>query len=265
MASSDYTSSKRTTTIGWTTHTWNPVTGCDKVSPGCKNCYALTQAERLRGAPGWPVGFDLQLRPQALAKPLKWKRPARIFVNSMSDLFHEDIPDEYLRQVWGVMVGANWHVYQILTKRPYIMYDRIFRLALPLPPHIWLGVSVENQTYAERRIPLLLDIPCEGVRFLSCEPLLGSLDLSGYLSGLDWIITGGESGGQGRRPADYDWFREIRDQCMQAGIPFFHKQGNARRPDQDRELDGRVWDQFPEQPATQAPDLWQPPRQGTLL
>lgn len=265
MASDQYTSSKRTTTIGWTTHTWNPVTGCDQISPGCKNCYALRQAERLRGSPGWPVGFDLQFRENALEKPLKWKKPARVFVNSMSDLFHERIPDEYLLRIWAVMVGADWHVYQILTKRAEEMVDRIARLDLPMPPWIWLGVSVENQLFADRRIPLLTGLPLEGVRFLSCEPLLGPLDLTRWIARLDWIITGGESGSRGRRPADYDWFREIRDQCLQAGVPYFHKQGNSRKPDRDRELDGRVWDQFPDPPRAQPEDVWQPPQQGVLL
>ena len=219
MASSNYTSSKRTTKISWTDHTWNPVTGCDQVSPGCKNCYALVQAERFRGSPGWPNGFDLQLRPQSLEKPLKRKTPARFFVNSMSDLFHEDIPDDYLRKVWAVMTWCEHHTFQILTKRAEEMSDRIARLDLPLPHNIWLGVSVENQLFADRRIPLLVELPCEGVRFLSCEPLLGPLDLSawlaipGWIPEIDWIITGGESG-SGRRPANKDWFCSIRDQCL---------------------------------------------------
>ena len=264
MASAQYTSSKRTTKISWTDHTWNPVTGCDQVSPGCKNCYALVQAERFRGSPGWPNGFDLQLRPQSLEKPLKRKTPARFFVNSMSDLFHEGIPSDYLRKVWAVMTWADQHIYQILTKRPEEMRERIFGLSLPLPAHIWLGVSVENQLFADRRIPLLVDIPCEGVRFLSCEPLLGPLDLSAWIADLDWIITGGESGG-GRRAAEKDWFRSIRDQCLAGGVPYFHKQGNHRRPDRDRELDGRLWEQFPFPNTKKAPDVWQPPQQGALL
>jgi len=256
--------SHKTSKIGWTTHTWNPVTGCDRISPGCKNCYALATAERYRGSDGWPVGFDMQLRWKALDKPLRWKHPARIFVNAMSDLFHEWIPEDYLRMVWDVMLEVDRHIYQVLTKRADVMLDRIARLQLPLPPHIWIGVSVETQLFADRRIPLLLDVPVEGVRFLSCEPLLGPLDLSSYLQGLHWVITGGESG-PGRRAAEYDWFRGVRDQCLQAGVPFYHKQGNARRPDRDRELDGREWSEFPATGARNEPEVWQPPQQGALL
>ena len=253
------------TSIEWAEVTWNPVTGCDQVSPGCKHCYALGIAERFRGSAGFPNGFDLQLRPDRLDQPVKKKKPARIFVNSMSDLFHEGIPNDYLRIVWDVMLEADHHQYLILTKRAEVMHDRIACLDLPIKSNIWLGVSVENQLFADRRIPLLVDIPCEGVRFLSCEPLLGALDLSAWMSDLDWIITGGESGGKGRRHAEYDWFRSIRDQCQTAGIPLLHKQGNSRRPGQDRMLDGRLWDEFPLPAAKVEPDVWQPPRQGALL
>lgn len=231
--------------IEWTDSTWNPVTGCTKVSPGCKNCYA-EQVIKRSSKKVYPNGFDVTLKPHRMNDPIKWKKPKRIFVNSLSDLFHEDIPDEFLFEAWYVMAEvATWHVYQILTKRPQVMAERIERLGLKTKPHIWLGTSVENQEYAERRIPALVSIP--GInRFLSCEPLLDSVDLSKWAcAGLHWIITGGESGGH-RRRLDYDWVRQIRDFCLDNEIPYFHKQGSHFYPGRDRELDGRTWDEYPE-------------------
>ena len=235
----------RTTKIRWTTHTWNPVTGCTQVSPGCDSCYALRIAEQKRGTAAFPNGFDLQLRPHKLRDPLKWKTPARIFVNSMSDLFHKDIPDDYLRQVWETMVEADHHQFQVLTKRAHRMAHKIRALDLPLPSHIWLGVSTENQAMADSRIPALLDIPVP-IRFVSVEPLLDSVDLSPWIDELQWVIVGGESG-PGRRPMDYDWARVIRDQCKAASVSFFYKQGNAHLSDRDKVLDGETYDEYPDE------------------
>ena len=234
----------QTTKIRWADASWNPVTGCTKVSPGCLHCYAETLAERYRGGNAFPDGFDLTLRPHKLDEPRKWKKPARVFVNSMSDLFHKDIPDSYLCQIWEVMLTVDRHQYLILTKRAERMAHKVRTLGLELPPHIWLGVSVEKQKYGDLRIPLLLDTRAH-VHFLSCEPLLGPLDLSPWINDLQWIITGGESGYK-RRPAEYDWFRDIRDQCVMAGVPYTHKQGNAQRSEGDKELDGVLWAQMPE-------------------
>ena len=167
--------------IGWTTHSWNPVTGCSKVSPGCDNCYAEVIAERFRGGSAYPVGFDVDLRPHKLRDPIKWRKPARIFVNSMSDMFHREIPDHYLQQIWGVMVEADWHVFQVLTKRPHRMIQKIQDLCLPMAPNIWLGVSVETQEFADNRIPELLKVERPSLRFISVEPLLGDVDLRGYV------------------------------------------------------------------------------------
>src|SRR5919197_664716 len=178
--------------IEWTEATWNPVTGCTEVSPGCDHCYAKTFAERWRGTPGHPYeqGFDLRLWPERLELPLRWKEPRRIFVNSMSDLFHEDIPDDYIRQVFAVMERADWHVFQVLTKRPNRMAELAARL--PWPEHIWAGTSVELDRYAWRSNHYLRRVP-SAVRFVSAEPLLGPLP-SLRLEHLDWLITGGESG-----------------------------------------------------------------------
>ena len=231
--------------IEWTDATWNPVTGCSQVSPGCDNCYALQIAERKRGTRAFPVGFDVQLRPHKLLDPLRWKKPARIFVNSMSDLFHRDIPRDYLAQVWDTMIRADHHVYQVLTKRPHRASLLIREMGLSVPEHIWIGTSVENQVFADNRIPALLSIDAP-VRWLSCEPLLGPLSLAPWLAdgGIQWVIDGGESGTR-RRPADPDWFQAIRDECEAAGVPYLHKQGNHNLPGRDRELDGRTWDQYP--------------------
>ena len=246
------------TKIAWTDATWNPVTGCTKVSPGCDHCYAEAVAERFRGGKAFPHGFDVTLHPDRLDAPRHWRKPKRIFVNSMSDLFHKDIPDEFLVDVWATMYDTPRHTYQILTKRPHRMEHKIKTLGLTLQPNIWLGTSVENQTMADSRIPPLLNIfwP-QGVskRFISAEPLLGPISLWWWLPTngraygchppISWCIVGGESG-RGRRPMDLDWARSLRDQCQEAGAAFFFKQGNALRPGEDRELDGRTWDEFPQ-------------------
>ncbi|MYZ34343.1 phage Gp37/Gp68 family protein [Streptomyces sp. MnatMP-M17] len=292
-----------TTTIEWTEATWNPVTGCTKVSPGCDHCYAETFAERWRGTPGhhFENGFDIQLRPERLLVPLRWKKPRRIFVNSMSDLFHDKVPDEHIARVFAVMALTPQHTYQVLTKRhgrmrallssfafrqaceeaasaivsddatpvPQYRRDAYMRqwwshFAKPLP-NVWLGVSVEDQKRADIRIPALLDTPA-AVRFLSCEPLLGPVDLFGlivpgrgrpkltyWLDGrpgwgaphttstglqmqsmetgprIDWVIAGGESG-RGARPAHPDWFRTLRDQCAHSNVPYFFKQWGEWAP-----------------------------------
>src|SRR5215208_5273757 len=229
-------------TIEWTDATWNPVTGCTQVSPGCDNCYALTFAERFRGVPGHPYeqGFDLRLWPQRLDLPLQWKKPRRIFVNSMSDLFDKDVPDDFVRRVFDTMVRADRHTYQILTKRP----QRLARLgqSLPWPPHIWIGVSVESNAYAWRA-DYLRRVPA-AVRFISAEPLLGPVDQLN-LEGLHWVITGGESGA-GFRPCSPTWVRGVRDRCNEVGVAYFHKQWGGRTPKAGgRMLDGRTWDEFP--------------------
>lgn len=233
----------KNTTIEWTERTWNPFSGCVKVSPGCDNCYAETLAERYRGTSGFPNGFDLTLRPHVLGDLKKWKKPARIFVESMSDLFLGSVPVDYFLKIWETMLEVDWHQYQILTKRPIPAARLIKDHGLDLPPNFWLGVSVESQEWADQRIPALLDIPSK-VRWLSCEPLLGPVDITSYIDGLDWVVDGGESGAN-RRPASYDWFRSIRDQCQTHGIAYFHKQGNAHWSGKDRFLDGRTWDEYP--------------------
>lgn len=231
-----------TSAIEWTDATWNPVTGCDRVSPGCAHCYALTFAERFRGVPGhhFKQGFDLRLWPARLELPLRWKRPRRIFVNSMSDLFHEDVPERFIRNVFDVMVRADWHVFQILTKRS----ERLAELGSSLPwrPHIWAGVSIENRRFVHRADHLRL-VPAS-VRFVSAEPLLGPLtELD--LAGIHWVITGGESGA-GHRPVNPDWVRNLRDRCVARRIAFFHKQWGGRYAKQGgRDLDGRTWDELP--------------------
>jgi protein gp37 len=228
--------------IEWTDATWNPVTGCTPVSPGCDHCYALTFAERFRGVRGHPYeqGFDLKLWPERLELPLRWKRPRRIFVNSMSDLFHPEVSDAYVRQVFDVMVRADWHIFQVLTKRS----GRLKRLGRTLPwrPHIWAGVSVESDRYVWRA-DQLREVPSH-VRFISAEPLLGPLDQLD-LTGIQWVITGGESG-PGHRPCDPDWVRSLRDRCRVWGVAFFHKQWGGRTPKAGgRLLDGQTWDELP--------------------
>lgn len=231
--------------IEWTNATWNPVTGCQKVSPGCDHCYALTFAERFRGVPNHPYeqGFDLKLWPERLELPLHWHKPKRIFVNSMSDLFHKDVPDEYIFRVFEVMNKASWHIFQILTKRS----PRLARLGQQLPwtPNIWVGVSIELDWY-RWRADHLRKVPAH-VRFISAEPLLGPLD-NLNLEGIHWLITGGESGA-GYRPCDPTWVRSLRDRCQEAGVAFFHKQWGGRTPKAGgRLLDGQVWDEFPKVP-----------------
>jgi protein gp37 len=237
--------------IEWTDATWNPVTGCTKVSPGCKHCYALTFAERFRGVSGHPYefGFDLRLWPNRLRLPLEWRQPKRIFVNSMSDLFHERVPDSFIDFVFDTMVRASWHRFQVLTKRPERMAaylsTRATRGAPPVPPHIWLGASVEMQLYM-RRARQIASLP-SAVRFLSCEPLLGPLDLRGVLGsyGVNWVIVGGESG-HGARPMDPAWALDIRDQCHEAGVPFFFKQwGGVNKKRAGRLLEDKTWDELP--------------------
>lgn len=263
------------TGIEWTDRTWNPVTGCTKVSPGCDNCYAEGITRRFAGSKAFPRGFDVTLHPERLDAPLRWRKPARVFVNSMSDLFHDDVPYEYLARVWAVMAATPQHTYQVLTKRHGRMRSLLsstpFRLHVmaraaeldepsrrsPMWPvsNVWVGVSVEDQKRADLRIPALLDTPA-AVRFLSCEPLIGPVDLLGRLDhgcdevgpaithdgyevrtdygtgiehdcdhqiGIDWVIVGGESGA-GARPMHLDWARALVEQCRSADVPVFVKQ-----------------------------------------
>lgn len=228
--------------IEWTESTWNPVTGCTKISPGCKHCYAERMAERLQamGQENYRDGFKLTLQPRVLELPLRWKKPQTIFVNSMSDLFHKDVPLDYIRRVFDVMGRAHWHRFQVLTKRA----DRLAELApsLEWAPNIWMGVSVESDP-CRGRIDGLRIVPA-AVRFLSLEPLLGPLP-GLDLTGIDWAIVGGESG-PGARPMDPRWVLDLRDQCAAAGVPFFFKQwGGVRKARAGRMLDGREWREMP--------------------
>ena len=229
--------SSTNTGIEWTDKTWNPTTGCDKVSPGCVHCYAETITKRFPKS--FPHGFDLTLYPERLKEPLKWRTPSRIFVNSMSDLFHKKVPLEFIQEVFKVIQATPYHVYQILTKRP----ERLVELAPHLKFHenIWLGVSVENQSYVSR-VDLLRQVPAN-VRFLSCEPLLGPLTLD--LTNIDWVIVGGESG-QKHRPMKIDWAEEIRDQCQKAEVAFFFKQvGGSTSKVGGNRLNGELLQNFP--------------------
>lgn len=269
------------TGIEWTDATWNPVTGCTEVSPGCDHCYAKTFAERWRGTPHhyFENGFDVQLRPERLTQPLRWRRPRRIFVNSMSDLFHDQVPDDYIAHVFAVMQSCAAHTFQVLTKRHgrmrsllnsdgfweavtdfgvHVMRQRPSRSQLwpdhgqkhGYLPNVWLGVSAENQQWANIRIPALLDTPA-AVRFVSAEPLIGPIDLAttaqpnvGGVPKLDWVIVGGESG-RGARPMHLDWVRTLRDQCVDADVAFLFKQhgewlGQASRIDFPRDPDAWV-------------------------
>lgn len=228
--------------IEWTDATWNPVAGCTEVSPGCDNCYARIFAERFRGVPEHPYehGFDLRLWETRLAYPLQWRKPRRIFVNSMSDLFHKDVPDSFIQRVFHTMVQADWHNFQILTKRP----QRLARMAetLPWPAHIWIGVSIETDEYVWRA-NYLRRVPA-AVRFISAEPLLSSLP-NLDLTGIHWVITGGESG-YNHRPCEYEWVRDLRDRCLANKVAFFHKQWGGRTSKSGgRELDGRIWNEYP--------------------
>jgi protein gp37 len=228
--------------IEWTSDTWNPVTGCDKVSPGCDNCYAQTFAERWRGTPGHPYehGFDLTLRPERLGLPLTWKRPRRIFVNSMSDLFHARVPEHFIGKVFETMRSASWHQFQVLTKRP----ERLERIArkIEIPANVWLGVSVESPDFYWR-IAHLVRVSAK-VRFLSCEPLLAELPRL-PLDGIGWVIVGGESGRRAR-PMNADWVKQIKKQCDAKEVPFFFKQwGGTNKSKAGRLLDGATWDGYP--------------------
>jgi len=232
--------------IEWTDATWNPVTGCTKISRGCDNCYAERFSERFRGVPGHPFqsGFDLTLRPERLKQPLNWKRSRLIFVNSMSDLFHKDVPRAFIDQVFDTMEHAHWHTFQILTKRSSLMarYLKVRYGAGAAPPHMWCGVSVEV-AQAKGRIAHLRGAPAS-MRFLSLEPLLGPLGRLD-LTGIDWVIVGGESG-PGARPMHPDWVRDIRDQCLTQGNAFFFKQWGGLRPKSGgRTLDNREWSEYP--------------------
>lgn len=230
------------TTIEWTEATWNPVTGCTKLSPGCDHCYAERLAGRLKlmGQPNYVNGFDLTLQPQALSIPERWKTSQVVFVNSMSDLFHQGVPLDYIQQVFEVMNRANHHIYQILTKRS----KRLSQLSsfLNWASHIWMGVSVESQNYTFR-IDHLRETGAQ-IKFLSLEPLLGPLPKLN-LEGMDWVIVGGESG-PGARVMCKEWVLEIRDQCMEANVPFFFKQwGGTNKKKNGRILDNRTWDEMP--------------------
>jgi protein gp37 len=233
--------------IEWTDATWNPVRGCTKISPGCAHCYAETFAERFRGVPGHPYeqGFDLRVVPEKLMEPLRWTRARMIFVNSMSDLFHKDVSDAYVGAIADVMRTANWHTYQVLTKRSERMAEMLSTSLREhaAEPHIWWGVSVENRRHGLPRIDHLRSAPA-AVRFLSVEPLLedlGTIDLTG----IHWVIVGGESGA-GARPMQPEWVRSIRDQCEAAGVLFFFKQwGGVHKSQTGRALDGKTHDAMP--------------------
>jgi protein gp37 len=232
--------------IEWTDATWNPVTGCTKITAGCDNCYAARFSERFRGVRGHPFeqGFDLTLRPDRVDQPLKWKRSRMIFVNSMSDLFHKGVSKQFVDSVFETMERADWHVFQVLTKRSSRLRDYLkCRYGSGVsPPHIWCGVSVENASGAAR-IEHLRAAPA-AVRFLSIEPLIGAVGPID-LSGVHWVIAGGESGPKAR-PLHIEWAREVRDQCRQQSVPFFFKQWGGVRPKSGgRELDGREWSEFP--------------------
>jgi protein gp37 len=234
-------------TIEWTDATWNPVRGCTKISPGCRHCYAETFAERFRGVPGHPYeqGFDLRLVPEKLAQPLQWATPKMIFVNSMSDLFHERIPDDYVNRVVRIMEMANWHTYQVLTKRANRLLDLLTKELAESAAleHIWWGVSVEDRKYGLPRIDALRAAPA-AMRFLSIEPLLEDLGKVN-LTGIHWVIVGGESGA-GARPMRIEWVRNIQAQCAAAGVPFFFKQwGGVHKSRNGRTLDDRTFDDRP--------------------
>jgi protein gp37 len=253
--------------IEWTDATWNPVRGCVKISPGCKHCYAETFAERFRGVPGHPYeqGFDLLVVPDKLLAPFSWARSRRVFVNSMSDLFQDGVSSEYVRQVFDVMASADWHIYQLLTKRA----NRLRTLTEEMPTqivrrnHIWLGVSVEDRKYGLPRVEALRQTPAK-VRFLSIEPLLedlGPIDLRG----IDWVIVGGESG-PGARRMDERWVLSIRDQCASAGVPFFFKQwGGVIKSRKGRLLEGKTYDEYPRIVAASPPSTHERARRMTIL
>jgi protein gp37 len=236
--------------IEWTDATWNPVTGCTKISAGCDNCYAERFSERFRGVKGHPFenGFDLTLKPKKLQQPLYWRTPRMIFVNSMSDLFHKEIPKAFISRVFDTMEAASQHTFQVLTKRSSPMRDFLKSRygSARGPAHIWCGVSIEDGSRLSR-VRHLQNAPA-GIRFLSIEPLLGPIGKL-PLNGIDWVIVGGESGPKARR-MEADWVRTIRNQCKAAGVAFFFKQWGGLRPkDGGRKLDGREWSQFPTAPS----------------
>ena len=233
------------TGIKWTKETLNLVVGCHKVSPGCAKCYA--EAVTKRWPDKFPEGFrNVTLKPERLEIPRRWKKPRLVFVNSMSDTFHDDVPDDYLREMWAMFADTPQHTYQILTKRP----ERMAELChwdtgiLPWLTNVWLGVSAENQKYWDERVPYLQHVNA-GVKFVSCEPLLGPINIWALSSLVHWIIVGGESG-PGRRPFDRDWARNIRDRCQASGIPFFYKQGSALHAGKDDLLDGVEHKEIPD-------------------
>lgn len=234
--------------IEWTDATWNPVTGCTKISDGCQNCYAARFSERWRGVAGHPFesGFDLTLRPERLFQPFAWKRPRMIFVNSMSDLFHKEVPDDYISEVFATMERADWHTYQVLTKRSSLM-QRFINARYrehKAPAHIWFGVSVEDEK-AISRLAHLRNANAT-TRFLSIEPLIGPVGKLN-LTGIDWVIVGGESG-PGARPMDPSWVIDIRNQCVKSKVAFFFKQWGGRTPKTGgRLLEGREWNEFPKE------------------
>ena len=245
--------------IEWTDATWNPVTGCDKVSPGCDHCYAERVSERFRGTPGHPFenGFDLTLRPERMDQPSKWRRPRMIFVNSMSDLFHKEIPGAFLDAVFDEMLREDRHVYQVLTKRSSLMRDHVnrsprWRDGREVPPHIWLGVSIEN---ADNLVRLRhLKETRAATRFVSFEPLIGPVG-EVDLSGVSWVVAGGESG-PGHRPIEPEWVLEIRDQCVEQGVAFFFKQWGGPRPKSNGNLlEGREWREWPDVPRGRSGEL----------
>ena len=230
--------------IEWTDATWNPVTGCTKISPGCAHCYAETITLRFkRGGPFLPGKTTIKLHPDRLDQPAKWRAPRRIFVNSMSDLFHEEVPFEFVRQVFDVMAENPRHIYQVLIKRPERMLEYVeWTEYQRWPDQAWAGVSVENQRWEDTRIPLLRKVPC-AVRFLSCEPLLKPIDLD--LNGIQWVIVGGESGRRAR-PMKEEWVVQIRNRCIKAGESFFFKQWGGRTSKAGgRVLDGKFWGEYP--------------------
>lgn len=236
--------------IEWTEATWNPLTGCTKISPGCKHCYAERMAMRLQamGSANYKNGFELTLHEPALAIPLRWSKPRMIFVNSMSDLFHEDVPVEFIQRVFETMRDAHWHTFQVLTKRA----DRLARLDgdIAWPDNVWMGVSVESERYLPR-VDALRHTHAP-VKFLSLEPLLGPLH-NLNLVGIDWVIVGGESG-PGARPLDSHWVEEIRDKCIVSDVAFFFKQwGGVQKKRNGRLLNGRTWDEFPAQVSQRIP------------
>ncbi len=250
--------------IEWTDATWNPVRGCTKISPGCAHCYAEVFAERFRGVPGHPYeqGFDLRLVPEKLLEPVRWQHSRMVFVNSMSDLFHEEVPDEYIEAVAGVMQHASWHTYQVLTKRSARLRDllRTKLRAAAEAPHIWWGVSVENKRVG---LPRIHDLAQAGARvqFLSIEPLLEDLGRI-ELGAVNWVIVGGESGA-GARPLRREWVMSIQRQCRTARVPFFFKQwGGVRKGETGRTLSGRTFDEFPIVVRSSPPDR---PRRIQLL